>query len=222
MYLGAIFCVYFIIVVIAVIVHLCRITSMIKKSANQTMNAVQNALDMESMATPRSVGGATELFLSQIQKDFPNFHYSEIKSGMNVFIAEYLDIIYRQNSRFEESNVDDRLLTNIQLENIYAKPTYIYLNGMSITGYNKSFDYATVTFNVSVGYNIGNQRYEKLYSVEYTFKIMDGDMFSETLICSHCGGALGNTAMTTCPYCDTRIIRDTIMSWKFSSIVEKR
>jgi hypothetical protein len=167
---------------------------------------------------PKTVGGATDLYLNKIHKDFPDFHYSEAKNSMKVFIAEYLDIIYRQNSRFEESNIDDRLLTNIQLESMIVRPTNVVMNNMAICDYTKSSDYATITFNVSAGYNIGTTRHEKLYAVEYTFKLLDGHMLTEALLCNNCGGALNSTSIKICPYCDTRIIRDTIMTWKFSSI----
>ena len=49
-------------------------------------------------------------------------------------------------------------------------------------------------------------------------RIEENDIEQKTLICPQCGGTYESTRQSVCPYCGAGIVRDTIMSWKFTSI----
>lgn len=199
--------------VLTIIKHLNHVSNL-----TSTINALSN---MESdNPEPKSVGGATEIYLKQIKSDFPDFAETEAESAIHVFMHEYLNIIYNQSTKFDNANVDDRLLDYFNRNNLAVEPIQIIINQISITSYKKSDEYATIAYNVSIGYNINNTRVETRYQLNYTFKLLDQYRMSEALICANCGGSLESTSTMVCPYCDTKIIRDTIMSWKFSSIKE--
>ena len=183
-----------------------------------TIQELQKAEELDP--TPKSVSGATDLYLKQIKAAFPEFHETDAESAINVFMHEYLDIVYGKTSRFEQSNVDDRLLDYLKVNEHRASPYNISINRVAISGFKKSDAYATITYNVSVGYHVDGKRIETRYQINYTFKILDKYMMSEALTCANCGANLESTSTTVCPYCDAKIIRDTIMSWKFSSIKE--
>ena len=208
------------IALVAVIAGIIKIIESMNNISNltSTINALSN-MEAEN-PEPKSVGGATDIYLRQIKSDFPDFSETDAESAINVFIHEYLNIVYHQTTRFDNANIDDRLLDYLNINNFSAEPVRVIINQISIASYKKSDEYATITYNVSVGYNIKNTRIETRYKINYTFKILDEYKFSEALTCANCGGSLESTSTMVCPYCDTKIIRDTIMSWKFSSIKE--
>ena len=208
------------IAIVAVIAGIIKVIENVHHISNltSTINALSN-MEAEN-PEPKSVGGATDIYLKQIKSDFPDFSETDAESAINVFIHEYLNIVYNQTTRFDNANIDDRLLDYLDIKNVAVEPLRIIINQISIASYKKSDEYATITYNVSVGYNINNTRIETRYQLNYTFKILDQYRMSEALTCANCGGSLESTSTMVCPYCDTKIIRDTIMSWKFSSIKE--
>ena len=215
--MGMVFLLIFI-AVVALIAGICKVVESINHISSLT-SKINTLSKMESDNTePKSVSGATEIYLKQIKNDFPDFIETEAESAINVFVHEYLNIIYHQIVRFDNANIDDRLLDYLNISDCCVEPKNIVINQISIASYKKSDEYATITYNVSVGYNIKNTRIETRYTINYTFKILDEYKFSEALTCVNCGGNLESTSTMVCPYCDTKIIRDTIMSWKFSSI----
>lgn len=217
--MGMVFLLIFI-AIIALIAGICKVVEHINHISSLT-STISTLSKMESdNPEPKSVGGATEIYLKQIKNDFPDFIETEAESAINVFVHEYLNIIYHQIVRFDNANIDDRLLDYLNISDYCVEPKNIVINQISIASYKKSDEYATITYNVSVGYNIKNTRIETRYKINYTFKILDEYKFSEALTCANCGGSLESTSTMVCPYCDTKIIRDTIMSWKFSSIKE--
>lgn len=161
-------------------------------SATQLQSFLEEA---ENEPTPKSVSGATELYLKQISRDFPDFCPSEAKNEISQYIEQYAA---KQGG------------TNIRI------------NRISISGYRKYDTYATIQYQCSTGFNRpeGN-RYETRYILDYTLKIKDNGSASAVMKCPNCGAALQHTDILQCPYCDIKIIRDTILSWDVTSIKEK-
>ena len=55
----------------------------------------QRELEMET--TPKSVSSATNLYMPSIMRDFPEFHYDEMKSRAENVLTSYLQSISKQN-----------------------------------------------------------------------------------------------------------------------------
>ena len=107
----------------------------------------------------------------------------------------------------------------ISVSDIKRNVSNITFNNVVIQNYVKTNEYATITYGVSIGYTLGNnEKMQERYKVEYTLKLRDDNMEKDILICENCGATLESTGIESCPYCGTRIIRDTKMSWKFTSI----
>ena len=51
----------------------------------------------DSMMTPKSVSSATNLYMPSIMRDFPEFHYDEMKSRAENVLTSYLQSITKQN-----------------------------------------------------------------------------------------------------------------------------
>ena len=214
----------FIILATLGIVVICLINTVMKKirkiktDVSHIANTIKSVCEAEDdIPTPKSVSGATDLYLKQIQRDFPDYHHSDTEAAIRVFILEYLKILYAQQQGFEKSNVDDLLLNMIQKQQSQTISNVI-INRVSIYDYKKTDEYATIRLQVSVGYDLSSKRIETKYDVDYTFMIINDNLASHAMECKNCGATLHETNLLRCPYCDAKIIRDTIMSWKFSSI----
>lgn len=225
----------FIIILAIVIVVLIIISSIIKsirRKINRLKHDLLGGLPVSSISQilkgidessqepeVKSVGGMTNIYEPLIRKDFADFHNSEAISAIKVLIYEYLDIKNQVKENFEESNVDEGLRYMISVSDIKRNVSNITFNNVVIQNYVKTNEYATITYGVSIGYTLGNnEKMQERYKVEYTLKLRDDNMEKDILICENCGATLESTGIESCPYCGTRIIRDTKMSWKFTSI----
>ena len=56
--------------------------------------------------------------------------------------------------------------------------------------------------------------------MEYTISLRDEYGEKKALICPCCGGTYTSTRDAACPYCGAGIVRDTIKSWRFTSIAQ--
>lgn len=173
----------------------------------------------EAQETPeiKSVGGMTSMYLKQINSDFPEFHSPDAEDDIKTFIIEYLNIVYRNQENFVKSGVNDNLIINLNKRDKSAIRN-IKFNGISIYGYTKTLDYATITYRVSVGYNTNSGRKEERYELKYTYRLKENNLNTKSMRCSNCGGSLETAVDGVCPYCGTVFIKDTIMNWIVSDI----
>ena len=211
---------FLLILILAILGGIAYFLSVIVNKIKYVKNTIQQLkLAEEIDPTPKSVSGATDLYIRQIQKDFPDYHHSDTELALDAFMHEYLKVVFNTQKDFEKSNVDTLLINTIQKREGYVEN--IRINRSAIYGYKKTDEYATIQLQVSVGYHLNNTRVETKYNVNYTFALTNDSISSEAMVCKVCGGSLETTNAVVCPYCGAKVIRDTIMSWKFSSICEK-
>lgn len=216
------FTVIVIILVLALLGGIAYFLSVIVNKIKYVKSTIEQLqLNEEMDPTPKSVSGATDLYLRQIQRDFPDYHHSDTELAINVLVNEYLDIVYGNLQNFKKSNVDSLLLKTIQKQSGHGSAYNITINRTAICDYKKTDEYATIKMQASVGYHINSKRVETKYNIAYTFMLQNDSIESKAMECHNCGATLENTNILRCPYCDAKIVRDTIMSWKFSSISEK-
>ena len=181
----------------------------------QVLSAVNEARDEPEV---KSIGGYTSMYLSKIQKDFPNYHNDTVENTIEEFIKEYLDVIYGRKSEFS-SNVSDRLKGKISKEKS-GSVSNVKFNGIAIYNYTKTGDYASVLYRISVGYNENSTRIETRYEVEYSYGLSKGASGIEGLVCPNCGGTYDSISDTKCPYCGALVNKDTYMNWLVTNIKE--
>ena len=193
----------------------------VKRTINDvsTIAKVVQEVAKEEAVTPKSVGGATSLYLKKIQADFPSFHNQDAEAAIRTFILEYLDIKYGNKSDFQNSKVNKNLLFNINKVK-GQKLSNVIFNGIGIYGYDKTADYATITYRCSFGYNVNGIREEVRYNIDYTLQLFNNNVAQQAMTCSNCGGVLTATDNNECPYCGTKIIMDTIMSWYITEMTQ--
>lgn len=184
-----------------------------------TAGTIQEMVSSEEEIKPKSIGGATNVYLKQIERDFPDFHNSDAEVALKTFLTEYLGIQYEGKGGFTKSSVDKGIIDLIEKQN-NTDIKNIDFNKFSISGYKKSDEYATITYQVSIGYDENQRRIETRYKIDYTLRLANNNIATKAMICPNCGGAIESTSEVKCPYCDTKIIRDTIFNWIFTSIKE--
>ena len=151
--------------------------------------------EMEETPAPKSVSGATSIYLKQIDRDFPEFCVSEAEREVKEYIEEFV---------LEKNGKNTRI------------------NQIAISGYRKAETYATIQYQCSVGFDTPDQsRCETRYSLEYTLKLVEEGVVAAAMKCPNCLATLEATDVSKCPYCDLKIIRDTILNWDVTSIKER-
>ena len=166
---------------------------------------------------PKTVFGATSIYLPQVVRDFPDFHNSDAIAAVKTLVCEYLAIRYEGKPGFAKSIVSEGLIAMID-----KTPGHTVNNEavhkVAMSGYVRTKECATITYQASVGYLLDETPVEERYAVEYTMSLRDEYGEKKALVCPRCGGAYTSTSQTFCAYCGAGIVRDTIKSWRFTSI----
>ena len=210
---------YVILGVIAVV-----ILSLLVRFAGTFGPMLRDALQMFRLAKetprtvePKTVFGATSIYLPQVERDFPDFHNSDAIAAVRTLVCEYLQIRYEGIPRFAKSIVAEGLLSTVD-----KQPGHTVRNEavhqVAMSRYVKTRECATITYQASVGYLLDGEPVEERYAVEYTLSLRDEYGEKKTLICPQCGGVYTSTSQTVCAYCGSGIVRDTIKSWRFTAI----
>ena len=67
-------------------------------------------------STPKSVSGATSVYLPQIVRDFPEFHLEEMKGRAEGVLRSYLQSIHEENISILEDDVTSELTDKVSLK----------------------------------------------------------------------------------------------------------
>ena len=182
---------------------------------------VEGVLDAALNKAPdvRTTGGATTVMMEKIKADFHDFHQTDADAAITTFIQEYLAITYAGQENFEKANVSEKIKLNVGPKSM-SRIGNIRINQIAISNYVKSLNSATITYRVSVGFDMGGTRREKLYEVLYTLQLRDEYGEKQFLQCDVCGAPLTETS-GECKYCGTKHLRDTIENWFITDIKEK-
>lgn len=186
----------------------------IVRDAKTVINTLQ---EIEEEPTPKSIGGMTNVYLDNIKKDFNDFHNQDAEAAIRTLIIEFLNIRYGNQTDFQKSKVNKNILLNVPKEGRKTLSN-IVINGIAIYGYDKTHDYATITYRCSYGYNVDGKRKEERCSIDYTLQLSDYGDGQNAMLCENCGGTLGTNDKHECPWCGAKIIMDTIMNWNFTEI----
>ena len=183
----------------------------------EALHIFRLAQDMPRPVEPKTVFGATSIYLPKVERDFPDFHNNDAVAAVKTLVCEYLAIRYEGKESFTKSIVSNGLIAMIDRQpghtvNIEA------VHQVAMSRYVKTRECATITYQASVGYLLDENPVEERYAVEYTMSLRDEYGEKKALICPHCGGAYASTGQTVCAYCGSGIVRDTVKSWRFTSI----
>lgn len=193
--------------------------------------------------TPKSVAGATKLYMPQIMRDFPEFHLEEMRERAENVLRSYLYSIDQENSRHLTEGTDElraELDTEIAMrrsEDTRERFESIKIHKTEIFKYNKAKGRVSIVFQSAVGCINYVERAGKVikgkkdrfiqsrYNVEVSY-IQDREYIAETgmdghsLTCPNCGApitGLGDNRI--CKYCGTGVTEVfNINVWMFTGV----
>lgn len=200
-------------------------------------------VEAEYAVTPKSVSAATSLYLPRIMKDFPDFHYDEMKNRAENVLVSYLQSINSDNlSMLVEgtSELKNQLEMELEMqrsreervhfEKIKVHQTeiyqYRYQKGRRSIVFQSAveyYHYRTQGSNVTAGSQ--NTKEQSKYNVECIY-IQDRDFVENVddaalgVNCPNCGAPLSGLGAKVCAYCGTPVMELNIRSWNFSDVKE--
>lgn len=200
-------------------------------------------MELENANTPKSVSSATNLYMPQIMRDFPEFHYDEMKTRAENVLISYLRGIDGANASLLEEGTEElkeSLNMRIQmLQNRGCREHFqrIHVHRTEIHQYRKAKGRCSILFQSSVEYihfvdkdgriveGHNDLKEQSRYNVEVSY-IQDRDTVEnletsgQGLNCPNCGAPLTSLGAKTCPYCDTPVVEFNIRVWNFTAVKE--
>ena len=207
------------------------------------MDGMKN-MEMEQSITPKSVSAATGLYLPKITKDFPDFHYGEMKTRAENVLISYLRSVDAQNTNLlteGTSELKDSLRMRIEsLRNLGQKEHFqnIKIHRTEISQYRKTKGRCSVVLQSAVEYihyvekdgsiqkGRNDIREQSKYDIEVIY-IQDRDLVENledaglAMNCPNCGAPLPMLGAKICEYCDSPVVEFNIRTWNFAAVKEK-
>lgn len=211
---------------------------------SDTLKGSFENMDRQEEITHKSVSAATKLYLPQILRDFPQFHYDEMKNRAENVLTGFLSGIDEKNpARLPEgttSELREKLDLRISaLNNEGAGEHFrnIRIHRTEIKTYRKLKGRCSIIFQSAVQYNYFKERdgevtegaedrlRQSRYNVEMIY-IQDRDLVENqadsglAMNCPNCGAPLPRLGAKKCLYCDTPVEEFNIKIWHFSDVEE--
>ncbi len=250
---GQIGCIVILVLVLAVLCGGCiacryirdkvRTFTRMAFGADTIKGSIENA-DREAEITPKSVSAATKLYLPQILRDFPEFHYDEMKNRAENVLTGFLSGIDEKNPARLLEGVTSELREKLELkisalDNEGAEEHFrnIRIHRTEIKTYRRLKGRCSIIFQSAVQYNYfkecgGNvtegakdRLKQSRYNVEMIY-IQDRDLIENqadsglAMNCPNCGAPLPKLGAKKCLYCDTPVEEFNIKIWHFSDVDE--
>lgn len=200
--------------------------------------------ETEVAVTPKSVSSATNLYLPAIMRDFPEFHYDEMKTRAENVLASYLrsvDTLSAEMLTEGTNELREELAMRIQALKPLERQEHfqnIKIHRTEIHQYRKNKGRVSVVFQSAAQYihyleekgkiieGRDDLQEQSKYNIEVIY-IQDQDMVEDInemalgLHCPNCGApipALGENKV--CEYCDSPIMEFNMRTWNFSKVKE--
>lgn len=201
-------------------------------------------VEQEYSLTPKSVSAMTSLYLPKIKRDFPEFHYDEMKVRAENVLTSYLLAVDRMSvGTLKEGNQElkDKLEMRIEMLKGSGQREHfgsIRLHRTEITDYKKRNGTCIITFQTSLQYyytkkdengKILEGREDLLTQSKYNtdvIYIQDRELLKDErdlslgLNCPNCGAPISGTGSKVCEYCGTPVVELNIYAWTFSNVTE--
>ena len=210
----------------------------------ETLGEGVRKMDLEYANTPKSISSATNLYLPNIIKDFPNFHYDEMKERAEQALVSYLQSIQFDNeTKLIEGTDELKNQLHLYLERIHKESTIehferIKIHKTEIHQYRKMAGRCSIIFQTAIEYIHYQEKNGKIitgkqdlreqakYNIEMIY-IQNREVveqyadYGKALNCPNCGAPVTTLGNKVCAYCDSPIIEYNIKVWSFSSIKKK-
>lgn len=251
--MGALVAIIIILILILLIIGIifyayCRIRTKIRdfsKVAFGTASLTQGIgkMKLDEMTTPKSISAATGLYLPNIMRDFPEFHYDEMRARAENVLLSYFHSIDEGNSNLLSEGTNElreQLKLRIQTLRDEGKSEHfedVTIHKTEINRYRKEKGRCSIVFQSAVGYihyieengRTAAQEQKQLSQTRYNTElvyIQNQDMIEDTsddglaMNCPNCGAPLTKLGAKICPYCDSPVAEFNIRVWNFGRVTE--
>lgn len=211
---------------------------------SDTISGSFENMERELEITPKSVSANTKLYLPQILRDFPEFHYDEMKNRAENILTGFLLGIDEKNVARMQENTTSELRNKLEmriaaLNNDNAEEHFrdILIHRTEIRQYRRVKGRCSIIFQSAIQYHHFKQKAgvvtegsesrleQSRYNVEMIY-IQDRDKIENqadsglAMNCPNCGAPLPKLGAKKCLYCDTPIVEFSIRIWNFSDVEE--
>jgi hypothetical protein len=194
--------------------------------------------------TPKSISAMTRIYLPQISKDFPEFHYNEMRERSESILKSYfLAIDKNKISLLTEGSIElkNQLEMYLNSNTSHSQVEHFKnckIHDTEIYKYTKSKGKVIITFQSAVqffhyftasdGSIINGEKdiyKQALYNIS-VYYIQNSSMVESSmeqglgLNCPNCGAPIHSLGLKYCAYCGTEIIEVNRFMWVFGEIAE--
>lgn len=199
--------------------------------------------EREIQTTPKSVNSMTSVYLPRIEKDFPEFSYSEfkvkaenmMKSAFNAITTEDIEKLINASPDLK-SQINNRINSN---KANHFKETFsdIKIHRTEIKNYSKTSGNCVITLQSSVGYihsvtdsrgNVVKGDKDNMFQTRYDIDLMYVQDVEKTEIgqtfvsnnCPNCGAPIKMLGTKSCPYCGSGVEEINVRAWSINRLTE--
>lgn len=199
--------------------------------------------EREIQTTPKSVNSMTSIYLPRIEKDFPEFSYSEfkvkaenmMKSAFNAISTEDIGKLINASGDLT-AQINNRINSN-RANHFKESFSDIKIHRTEIKNYVKASGNCVITLQSSVGYihsvidsqgrvvkgdkdNMFQTRYDvDLMYVQDVEKTQVGQNFVSNN-CPNCGAPIKMLGVKSCPYCGSGVEEINVRAWSINRLTE--
>lgn len=228
---------------IAVITVIAKVKRAIAPIATLANNYDFDKQELEIQTTPKSVNAMTSVYLPRIEKDFPEFSYSEfkvkaenmMKSAFNAISTEDITRLINASGDLT-AQINNRIESN-RLNHLDENYSDIQIHRTEIKNYSKASGNCVITLQSSVGYihsvtdyhgnvikgdrdNMFQTRYDiDLMYIQDVEKLEQGDTLLSNN-CPNCGAPIKTLGVKTCPYCGSGVAEINVRTWSINRLTE--
>lgn len=243
---------FIIIIFLITIVCVVSIVAAISKTISSVGSTILGVTDViatlsdlneEFIQPPRSISAMTRVYLPNINKDYPDFHYQEMRERAESLLESYfLAINNSKASLLTEGSTELRNQLQFRINNNVSlkrkeRITDFKIHQTEIKNYEHSNGKVVITFQSSIAlcnyYTDKNDSLIKgdsskvkqtLYNIS-VFYVQDNSKLNSKeqaigMTCPNCGAPITTLGSTVCEYCDSRVVAINRHSWIFGEIEE--
>ncbi len=218
------------------------------REAFGTSDIVKAAKEIEkSSESARAIHGMTDIYLPQIQKDFPEFDYEVFVGRVEGVLKSYFAAITARDVSKLTSDCSDSMknttlgiIRNLEANQLTRKISDVTIHQTEIARYEKDGKTVTILFNTSVGhYDVTRNEQGKIVSgseekkrqtvydvaLVYAQDVAKMSSYNATALginCPNCGAPVTNLGNKFCEYCGTGIREINVRSWSFEYVMEEK
>lgn len=224
----------YLIILLVVVLLLCIVVLtlyfIVRRKAKQILGDYFNAgsfkealekSEIESAETPKSLSSMDSIYMTRLEKDFPDLNINELKSESEKLIIDVLKAIDNKDDKalLSSSKINGFIRSRIG-EKSYSN---IKIHKTVLNRYERKESIATIYLASSLEYVENGKKIQTRFMVEYIYIIDSlkvGSVKALGLNCPNCGAPVKKLGHKSCEYCGTGVLDIVKKNWIANNIRE--